>query len=340
MNPNDPQRALAAIILTVPIATAPAAHHAQQLDPNIARATSTTNVATSAAINQPPGATVDTPATPESSVSFAYDFSNSTRGWDGRFADLPVEFDPEQYRLDWGLSPAPIGASSALRIAARNRSDDISMMFTRRIEGLIPHARYAVSGTIDYLYNFTTASSGIGGSPGASVYLRYGAIPDEPAFTVDEIDHIRWANVDMGDQADPGGNNGINIGAVGTPPGSGEGVWLPQQRAHENNPASPSFTAFAAPDGAAWIIFGTESGYEGDNEIYYTSATFRFDLAPHPARWATPLDRLDAFDLAAHTAAISRDDPAADIAAPQDTINANDLRVTLLAVEPSPTPSP
>ncbi|MEM9084007.1 MAG: hypothetical protein AAGB34_10465, partial [Planctomycetota bacterium] len=248
--------------------------------------------------------------------TYAYDFTAGTHGWTGRFADLPVEHDPDDYMLTWGFEPAPVGVGRALRIAADNRSDDISMMFARRITGLIPNARYAVSGTIDYLYNATLDSSGIGGSPGASVYLRYGAILDEPTTRIDEIEHIRWDNLDMGNQADPGGENGIMIGPIGTPPGSGEGVWLPQNRSYTNDPAHPFFIAFAAPDASAWLIFGTESGFEGFNNIFYTAATFTFQLSPNPANWAEPVSAADAFDLLTFLNAAQQRRTKADIAAP------------------------
>ena len=128
-----------------------------------------------------PDGNVEDPGPGSDPVGFDFSFETDADGWVVAFADLPEDYDQSIYELDGGHRALPDSLDGAgIFVQGHNRSDDLFMYLTRRVDGLIPAASYTVSATVDLATNAALASVGIGGSPGSSVYVKAGASTAEP----------------------------------------------------------------------------------------------------------------------------------------------------------------
>lgn len=204
----------------------------------------------------------DTPIGP-----FYYDYEQDTQGWLAGFADYSSVMDPGQFEFEFSRQslPAEVGQNAmALRISGRNLSDDLFMFVKKKLTGLQPNHTYKAT------FRITLASSypeqvGIGGSPGASVYLKAGGTTHEP-MPIDlggAGNNIRM-NLDKGEQASSGSNM-VVLGNIGIP--GQQATYSLITRDNAQNPVS--ITADA--NGELWVIVGTDSGFEGTTQLYYNS---------------------------------------------------------------------
>ncbi len=196
-------------------------------------------------------------------VRFGFSLELDSEGWVVGFADLPADYDPSIYELDSGHRALPEGLHGAgIYVQGHNRSDDLFMYLKRRVDGLIPMASYEVAVTVELATNVGAGLIGIGGSPGESVFVKAGASTVEPATVVDNIGHSRM-NIDKGNQA-RGGTQMVVIGDVAHPDVSANEYRIKTL----DNSGSP-VTVEADSTGSAWLIVGTDSGFEGLTRLYY-----------------------------------------------------------------------
>ena len=216
--------------------------------------------------------TTTRPATPEPEdpvlspevVEFDFSFAIDADGWVVGFADLPEDYDQSIYELDGGHRALPDGLQgSGIYLQGHNRSDDLFMYLKRQVEGLVPGASYNVSATVDLATNAPLDSIGIGGSPGQSVYVKAGASTTEPLAAPDNTGHLRM-NIDKGNQS-RGGTQMAVLGVVGHPDIAGEEF----RRKTLDSMDSPVVVVEADEAGRAWLIVGTDSGFEGLTRLYY-----------------------------------------------------------------------
>ena len=232
------------------------------------------------AITEPeePEPTVTEPEAPDGSaedpgpgsdpVEFDFSFETDADGWVVAFADLPKDYDQSIYELDGGHQALPDGLGGAgIYVQGHNRSDDLFMYLKRRVDGLTPAASYTVSATVELATNAALASVGIGGSPGSSVYVKAGASTAEPDAAPDRIGHLRM-NIDKGNQS-RGGSQMVVLGTVGHPDILGDEFRLKTL----DNMDSPAVVE-ADDSGSAWLIVGTDSGFEGLTRLYYNRISF------------------------------------------------------------------
>lgn len=194
-------------------------------------------------------------------VIHSFDFSTSSEGWDGDFADYPAG-EEEMYELEFGHSflPTPLDNSlGALRLSGRNYSDDLFMYVSREITGLIPNREYLINFEVEFASDVPDGSFGIGGSPGESVYIKAGAAPQLPEKIVDELGWYRL-NIDKGNQAE-GGRDMITLGNFAN--GTDE-----HEYSLKTLTTSTPFRATTNNQGSLWILLGTDSGFEGKTTIY------------------------------------------------------------------------
>ncbi len=112
--------------------------------------------------------------------------------------------------------------------------------------------------------------SGVGGSPGESVYVKVGATTIEPLVEEDPTDGWLRINIDKGNQAQEG-EDMINIGDMANPnltPASAGSYELMEQTS-----SGREFEVTADEDGVLWFIVGTDSGFEGLTALYYDTIT-------------------------------------------------------------------
>ena len=201
-------------------------------------------------------------------VEFDFSFETDTDGWVVAFADLPEDYDQSIYELDSGHRALPDSLDGAgIYVQGHNRSDDLFMYLKRRVDGLTPAASYTVSATVDLATNAALASVGIGGSPGSSVYVKAGASTAEPIAAPDSTGHLRM-NIDKGNQSQ-GGSQMAVLGTVGHPDIVGNEFRL------KTLDSMDSPVVVKADDaGGAWLIVGTDSGFEGLTRLYYDRISF------------------------------------------------------------------
>ncbi len=201
-------------------------------------------------------------------VEFDFSFETDADGWVVDFADLPEEYDQSIFELDGGHRALPDGLDGAgIYVQGHNRSDDLFMYLKRRVNGLTPAASYTVSATVELATNAALASIGIGGSPGSSVFVKAGASTAEPEAAPDRIGHLRM-NIDKGNQS-RGGSQMAVLGKVGHPDIVGN-----EFRLKTLDSMDSPVVVKADDSGGAWLIVGTDSGFEGLTRLYYDRISF------------------------------------------------------------------
>lgn len=207
--------------------------------------------------------------------TFSWDFNAGQDGWEGGYSDYSGESD-FQFQFARAALPKPLDTTKfGLKLNGMNRSDDMFMFLRRKVEGLAPAARYDVRFKVRLASKYANDAIGIGGAPGTSVYLKIGAVAVKP------VDESGRMNVDKGNQSQPGSQMDT-IGHVG----AGNGV--SQYTTIERGNAGRVFTFTTAADGSAWIILGTDSGFEGLTTLYYQSVEAAFTKQGGTALGAAP----------------------------------------------------
>lgn len=219
----------------------------------------------------------DSPTNGVLEQSFEYDLTQAVgaEGWSAGFADYPVELE-ESMELSSGHEVLPANLAlegSGLYSAGTNRSDDLFMFWKRRVEGLRPTTRYRVEMMVEFATRAPEGCVGAGGAPGESVFLKAGAAGIEPEAEVRQEGGVamRRMNVAKGDQSEGGANASV-LGHIGTPAGDcTDPVWDLRRLESQQ-----TLEVISAPDGALWLLVGTDSGFEGRTEVYFTRVRARF----------------------------------------------------------------
>lgn len=196
-------------------------------------------------------------------TKFSYDFSSGEHGWEAVFAD----YDPdgiERYEMEHGYRnlPATAGQGMALFISGMNRSDDLFMAFIKRVDGLQPSTTYLARFEVE-LASMYRSRFGAGGNPAESVFVKACAVPRRPEHAYYE--HALRLDIDIGRQGVPG-KNAVILGDVDKGGGDKTDDYKLITRKSEK-----SLECISAEDGSLWLLFGTDSGYEGQTALYYTS---------------------------------------------------------------------
>jgi hypothetical protein len=201
-------------------------------------------------------------------VHLNYSFETGPDGWVAGYSDyrtgLSLYDSLVSYQMSYGHSVLPasvVPAQSGFRIRGFNRSDDLFMFLKRKVTGLTPNARYSVLYDIELASNEATNRPGVGGSPAEDVTLKAGASVIEPVSIASGKKYVM--NIDKGDQVFGGQDMNVfgHIGVTDT-----TSVYTLISR---NSPR----VQFAKTNesGELWLIIGTDSGYEGLTELYYSN---------------------------------------------------------------------
>jgi hypothetical protein len=212
-------------------------------------------------------------APPPPVLTFSFDFTGgSGQGWEAGFAD----YSPGMEVRTTGeirLLPPEIGSGTAWYLSGWNVSDDLFSFLRRgldRRDGIIPGQNYLITYTVTLATNAGPECGGVGGAPGESVSIKLGGASHRPepvlipaSRSASGFDFIQM-NIDKGNQSQ-GGVHGSTAGTVTSeePIPCGGAVFAPLVRYHEHRYAIRS-----SPDGDLWLLFGTDSGFEGFNQIY------------------------------------------------------------------------
>ena len=211
---------------------------------------------------------------------FQFTFAENLEDWTVGFADYPAgTSDAEQqaidefYELDGrhARMPQPLDTGDgAVLITGNNHSDDLFMFLKRRVSGLAPDTTYRVELRVVFATDAPRGCAGIGGSPGESVFVKGGASGIEPLRVMDgTAGHATWImNVDKGNQAN-GGTDAQVLGDFANLEDC-ESSDFSYELKELSNVELPAFEVTTDDNGDAWLLLGTDSGFEGTTTIYYT----------------------------------------------------------------------
>ena len=205
----------------------------------------------------------------EQEYQFEYDFEADQQGWVTGFADLPADYDPLVYELDSGWGELPSGLEgNAIYLSGHNRSDDLFMFLKKQVDGLKPDTTYQADFIIELASNVPEGLMGIGGSPGESVFVKAGATTDEPEV-IEEDDGWLRMNIDKGNQASEG-EDMINLGTIANPNIDLDTFTGEEYALMTLTSEGRHFEVLSDGQGMAWLIAGTDSGFEGPTGVYYS----------------------------------------------------------------------
>ncbi|MFD2833375.1 hypothetical protein [Gramella sp. AN32] len=197
-------------------------------------------------------------------MELIYNFDVDAEGWTGGFADYPIG-EEDFYELEFAYSslPSPLDETDgAIILSGNNHSDDLFMFIKKKVTGLNPNTIYNIKFEIEFASNVPQGFSGIGGSPGESVYIKAGAAGVEPVVSAGN-ENLYHLNIDKGNQSQ-GGSNMIVVGNFSND--SDDEVYRLKIVGN-----SESFLAKTNANGELWLITGTDSGFEGTTTIYFNS---------------------------------------------------------------------
>ena len=197
---------------------------------------------------------------------YQYNFAQGAQNWQVGYSDYPVE-DAEIYELRHGIKPLPAGFSGqGLMVSGHNRSDDLFMFIKRRVTGLTPSTRYKASLKLTFLSNIGEGCFGIGGSPGESVFIKFGYAEQEPKQAG------YYLNVAKGYQSEDGTHAKV-IGNFAAKDANCNASVYKSKTITTSAEQSLEFTTNA--DGSIWFFIGSDSGFEGLTTIYYRSVELK-----------------------------------------------------------------
>ena len=163
-----------------------------------------------------------------------------------------------------------------LKISGNNHSDDLFMYTYKQLNGLKANTTYHVSFSLELASNAPIDSTGVGGSPGSSVYVKIGAVTQKPDRYIDNAGYYRM-KLDKGDQA-LDGKDMLLIGTVGVD--THDEIYriktLPYQPTTEMHDKLEHYTVTTDEKGMLWLIVGTDSGYESTSTLFYTNVIASF----------------------------------------------------------------
>lgn len=201
--------------------------------------------------------------------SFSWDFSEDAEGFMGDFADYPIgEGTSYGLTFEHTMLPEPLDQTEgALMLSGTNMSDDLFMFAKKKITGLDFNASYNVTFRVEFASNVPDGQAGVGGSPGESVWIKMGVVPEEPVPSGDNMDYYRM-NIDKGAQSQ-GGSDMVVLGDFSND--TNQDVYTLKTVENE-----APFEVTTDAMGSVWLIVGTDSGFESTTTIYYNfiSATF------------------------------------------------------------------
>jgi len=197
------------------------------------------------------------------SLSACFDLTDSCEEWQAGFADYPAGQEMF-YELTAQCTSDPTNLNRGFFLSGANHSDDLFMFIKHPVCGLKPSGAYEVEALVRILSKAPTGCIGVGGDPGAGVYVKFGASAVEPAPVLQPDGRLRM-NVDIGQQSNSG-SNAVVIGDIAT------GItdcFNQQYELKELQTAAP-LAAHADENGMLWIFAAADSGFEGRTSLFFT----------------------------------------------------------------------
>lgn len=197
--------------------------------------------------------------------SISYPFLKEDQGWQGDFADYPLDSTGYTLHVKHDTLPFNINADStrkAMRITGKSLNSDLFMFLKRKVSALKPNTRYQVLFTVRLASNLPAKQSGEPATLGELTYLKVGASPEEPVPTL--VDEVYRVNLSKGD-ANIGGSDMITVGSVAVTSTTKAYTIITR-----NNASGNGVYATTNDAGELWVVVGTDAGANGTVTLYYT----------------------------------------------------------------------
>jgi hypothetical protein len=205
--------------------------------------------------------------------TYTFDFSIDDQQLEGGVSDFDAaQSQQHMFTFDNRDLPAPFPpGQNAQYMSGVNPSDDLFMYMKRKVTGLVPFSTYHVLITVEFASIYPTNAIGVGGPPGEGVTMKAGVTLIEPDTILQNESPNVIMNIDKGNQSIPGVDMDT-IGHVGV-----EDTTTVYTLKTNDNLTHP-FTFTTDASGEAWIIVGTDSGFEATTSLYFTMITAQFEF--------------------------------------------------------------
>ncbi|MEE4303739.1 MAG: hypothetical protein V2J19_06250 [Wenzhouxiangella sp.] len=195
-------------------------------------------------------------------------------GFEALFLDYPAGRE-DRFNLESGVEPLPEPWDEryGLRISGNNASDDLMMVLMRPVDGLEPDTRYDVELEMQFATNEPSGCTGVGGSPGESVFMRLGAAGEQPGAVI--VDDYRRASIDLGQQANPG-ERALSAGNMAN--GADESFCTRTDapwRLKRVSTTGQEFSVTSDETGRIWVYGLSDSAFEATTTWYLTEFVLR-----------------------------------------------------------------
>jgi hypothetical protein len=205
-------------------------------------------------------------------------FNDNLDGWKAGLSDYTAndtdyEFSSGQVELPASLNTPSIEIfppinPKGFKLSSHNRSDDLFMFITKYYEGLEANHLYDFDFELTFATNAQKNCIGIGGAPGEAVTIKAGASKIEPK-AINSGNNFYSMNIDKGNQT-LGGLDAIVLGDFANDLECGDPNTDYRKKTLRSDRGR--FSAYTDAQGGIWILFGTDSGYEGLTQIYFMNA--------------------------------------------------------------------
>lgn len=198
-----------------------------------------------------------------------FDFSASSQGWVGDFADYNVNDSLKSaltFEYTTVLPAQPALNQKSLKLAGHNTGNLFLFIKTKVID-LKPNTEYTLVFEVQLFFEADARKET------DSVFLKVGASSREPKKVIDG-DFYR-INVDKGISG-TSGKDMVVIGKIADSPG------VQNYSINENGlgySTNPSIRVTTNAKGELWLIIGADSSAKGKNTIYYTSASVVYSVS-------------------------------------------------------------
>jgi hypothetical protein len=206
--------------------------------------------------------------------AYVFDFNSGDHGFIGGVSDFGVNMSGQHmFTFDNRPLPSPLPTNeNGQYMSGVNPSDDLFMYMKKQITGLQPFTNYLVTFYVEFASIYPTNAFGVGGAPGEGVTMKAGVTKIEPdTMIILKGEPFVVMNIDKGNQSNPG----VDMDTIGH---VGVSDTTTVYTLKTNNNASHPFSFTTDGSGNAWIIVGTDSGFEATTSLYFTEITADFDI--------------------------------------------------------------
>lgn len=201
-----------------------------------------------------------------------YDFSISSYGWEGDFADY-VAKDSSKMGLKFEYSELPPTSQNDLNkkfltLKGKNTNSSLFFFIKKKVTDLRPDTEYTLVFEVQLIFGLDSGLVDSG-------YLKVGATAEEPTKIVD-ADYCR-INIDKGSN----GNSGIDMLVIGKA-ASTTSYEVQDFSINQNTPGyntNPPLRVKTNKSGELWLIIGMDSMVKGKQAIYFKSANVVYSVS-------------------------------------------------------------